>query len=97
MEDVRPLTPVKAEEDDARIMSGADKTELTPALEASSSALLDTRDVNPLTLVAGSEDDRKLVMQTQLGETMVKLICHLWFLMKIQRRKLLVVMFLILP
>ncbi|CAG7900893.1 unnamed protein product [Brassica rapa] len=45
MEDVRPLTPVKAEEDDARIMSGADKTELTPALEASSSALLDAKDV----------------------------------------------------
>ncbi|CAF2157719.1 unnamed protein product [Brassica napus] len=44
MEDVRPLTPVKAEEDDARIMSGADKTELTPALEASSSALLDAKD-----------------------------------------------------
>ncbi|CAN6803783.1 unnamed protein product [Brassica oleracea] len=56
MEDVRPLTPVKAEEDDARIMSGADKTELTPALEASSSALLDTRDVNPLTLVADTKE-----------------------------------------
>ncbi|KAL0702514.1 hypothetical protein Bca4012_058636 [Brassica carinata] len=71
MKEVRPLTPVKAEEDDTRIMSGADKTELTPALEASSSSLLDAKHANQLTLVAGSEDDRKLVMQTQLGETMV--------------------------
>lgn len=70
MKEVRPLTLVKAEEDDTRIMSGADKTELTSALEASSSSHLDAKDANPLTLVTGSEDDRKLV-QTQLGETMV--------------------------